>query len=171
MKRVMIVGQPGSGKSTLARRIGEKTGLPVIHMDAAVHWKPGWVERPRSEKIMRALEIEQRETWVFEGNMSSTYDHRLSRADTLIVLDLPLRLRVWRVFKRTILSYGSSRQDLPENCPEHLTFEFYKWIWDTRHVQREKQRSLIDQAGAHVTTHLLESRREVDYFLKNLSQT
>ena len=33
MQRVMIVGQPGSGKSTLARRLGERTGLPVVHID------------------------------------------------------------------------------------------------------------------------------------------
>lgn len=33
MKRVMIVGQPGAGKSTLARQLGERTGLPVVHID------------------------------------------------------------------------------------------------------------------------------------------
>ncbi|MEL6615862.1 MAG: AAA family ATPase, partial [Bacteroidota bacterium] len=33
MQRVMIVGGPGAGKSTLARRLGEATGLPVIHID------------------------------------------------------------------------------------------------------------------------------------------
>lgn len=37
MQRVMIVGQPGSGKSTLARKLGEHTGLPVVHIDT-IHW-------------------------------------------------------------------------------------------------------------------------------------
>ena len=50
----MIVGQPGSGKSTLARLMGEKTDLPVIHVDR-IHHLPGWVERPREEKIAMAL--------------------------------------------------------------------------------------------------------------------
>ena len=45
MKRVMIVGQPGAGKSTIARQIGQRTGLPVVHIDK-IHWMPGWVERP-----------------------------------------------------------------------------------------------------------------------------
>lgn len=42
MRRVMIVGHPGSGKSTLARAMGERTGLPVVHIDQ-IHWRPGWV--------------------------------------------------------------------------------------------------------------------------------
>lgn len=33
MRRVLIIGNSGGGKSTLARRLGEKLGLPVIHLD------------------------------------------------------------------------------------------------------------------------------------------
>lgn len=55
MKRVMIVGQPGAGKSYLARAMGQKTGLPVQHMDM-IHWKPGWVERDKAEKLAMDLE-------------------------------------------------------------------------------------------------------------------
>ena len=49
MQRIMIVGRPGSGKSSLAQAIGERTGLPVIHIDK-IHWQPGWVERSKAEK-------------------------------------------------------------------------------------------------------------------------
>ena len=38
MERVAIVGPGGAGKSTLARRLGELTGLPVIHLDRE-HWR------------------------------------------------------------------------------------------------------------------------------------
>lgn len=168
MKRVMIVGQPGSGKSTLARLIGEKTGLPVVHMDAAVHWKPGWVERTRPEKNELALGIERREEWVFEGNLSSTYDHRLTRCDTLIVMVFPLALRVWRVVKRTIRDYGRNRPDLPENCPERFDREFYDYIWVTRKTGVDRIMALVDKADADTQVHILRSRREVDYFLANL---
>ena len=47
-KRVLIVGCGGSGKSTLARHLGEKTGLPVVHLDR-LWWLPGWVERSRED--------------------------------------------------------------------------------------------------------------------------
>ena len=48
MERVMIIGCGGAGKSTLARKLGEKTGLPVVHLDQ-IYWEPGnWqhLEKP-----------------------------------------------------------------------------------------------------------------------------
>jgi adenylate kinase family enzyme len=56
MQRVMIVGQPGSGKSTLARKLGQRTGLPVIHIDT-IHRQPGWVERSWDEKTRLCHEV------------------------------------------------------------------------------------------------------------------
>ena len=101
MNRIMIVGAPGSGKSTLARKIGEATGLPVFHMDH-IHWKSGWIERSRSDKINLAQEIEARERWIFEGGLSSTFDTRAERAELIIWLDFHILLRLWRVFARTV---------------------------------------------------------------------
>ena len=42
-KRILILGPSGAGKSTLARRIGERPGLPIVHLDA-INWNPGWVQ-------------------------------------------------------------------------------------------------------------------------------
>lgn len=64
MRRVMLVGGPGSGKSTLARWLSAETGLPVFHMDH-IHWKSGWVERERAEKVEMARAIEAQEFWIF----------------------------------------------------------------------------------------------------------
>ena len=51
--KIAILGTSGSGKSTLAKRLGERYGLPVLHMDT-VHFLPGWVERAREEEKRRA---------------------------------------------------------------------------------------------------------------------
>ena len=107
MKRVMIVGGPGSGKSTLARMLGEITGLPIFHMDH-IHWKPGWVERTQDEKNHLTHEVHLREEWIFEGNHSRTYTERIKRADTLIWLGFPVALRLWRVLRRSVVSYGQN---------------------------------------------------------------
>ncbi len=47
MRRILLIGSGGAGKSTLASQMGERLGLPVIHLDA-VYWQPGWVRRVRT---------------------------------------------------------------------------------------------------------------------------
>lgn len=167
MKRVMIIGQPGSGKSTLARAIGDKTGLPVVHVDQ-IHWMSGWVERDKPAKIALAMEAQNRDTWIFEGGLGGTKEHRLSRADTLINLDFPLWLRAWRVFKRTFVNYGKSRPDLPDGCPEQFSLEFWKWIWDTSRKNRDANLRWMAKAGPDVIVHHLRSAREVRAYLQHL---
>lgn len=48
MKRVTVIGAPGTGKSTFSLRLGEVTGLPVVHLDQHF-WNPGWVGTPSDE--------------------------------------------------------------------------------------------------------------------------
>lgn len=167
MKRVMIIGQPGSGKSTLARAVGERTGLPVVHVDH-IHWMSGWVERPKSEKIALAIAEQNRDVWIFEGGLGATKEHRLERCDTLINLDFPLWLRAWRVFKRTFIHYGKTRPDLPYGCPEQFSYEFWKWIWDTSRKNREANVRWMAKAGPDVAVYHLRSARDVRAFVAGL---
>lgn len=169
MKRVMIVGGPGSGKSTLARFIGEVTGLPVHHMDH-LHWMPGWAERPRAEKLAMAQAIECSDAWIFEGGLSATYDHRAACADTLIWLDLPVLLRLWRVTARLYRYYGRTRPDMAAGCVEELhgeTFEFYHYIWRTRQSNRERLQNLMAR-HPHLDCHHLTSRSQVASYMQRL---
>jgi adenylate kinase family enzyme len=164
MQRVMIVGQPGSGKSTLARALGARTGLPVVHIDL-IHWQPGWKERSREEKTRLCREVEARESWIFEGGHSATWDERLARADMLVWIDRPVGLRLRRVLGRTWRSYGRTRPDLPDGCPEQLRTlpEFIRFIWRTRHSARDRIARLAGSATCEVVH--LRSDREVSTFL------
>ena len=168
MQRVMIIGQPGSGKSTLARAMGAATGLPVFHMDQ-IHWQSGWIERSQEEKLRLAHAVHSHDRWIFEGGHSRSWHERLARADTLIWLDFGISLRLWRVFKRTIRDYGRNRPDLPEGCPEQISPEFYRWIWDTRHSGRAKMRDLFETAPQDKTRVHLTSRAQVDRYVSQLT--
>ena len=169
MQRVMIVGQPGSGKSTLARKLGLRTGLPVVHIDT-IHWQPGWVERSWDEKTQLCHEVEARDRWIFEGGHSTTWANRLARADLLIWIDRSAKLRFWRVLLRTLLQRGQSRPDLPENCPELLANlpEFFRFMWRTKTSAWVKMQQLVTTAPATCRVVRLRSNRDTRVFLKSI---
>jgi adenylate kinase family enzyme len=167
MQRIMIIGQPGSGKSTLARTLGDRTGLPVVHIDH-IHWQPGWIERPRSEKTRMCLEVEAREAWIFEGGHSATWANRLARAEMVIWLDIGPGLRFWRVLRRTFLHRGQDRPDLPEDCPEGFhreTLRFWWFIWRTRHSARNRIARLVADLPPGKTLVHLRGRAQLARFL------
>ena len=162
----MVIGGPGSGKSTFARALGDITGLPVFHMDL-IHWKPGWEARQSEDKDRMTSAVHARDAWIFEGGHSRTYPERIARADTCILLDLPVGLRYARVLKRWWVYRGQSRPDLPENCPERLDPEFLAYIWTSR--RRARARNLKIQADApHLRYHHLRSPAAVRRFLTGL---
>ncbi len=170
MQRVMITGGPGSGKSTLARIMGERTGLPAFHMDQ-IHWEPGWVQRDTNERVQMAHAVEARETWIFEGGFSTTYDNRATRADTLIWLDLPVLLRFWRVVRRLMRDYGQTRADMTKDCPEVFhqeTLAFWRWIFSSRRRTRARIQKLIAE-HPHLSVHHLQSRSQVRAYIASLS--
>lgn len=167
MLRVMIIGQPGSGKSTLARQLGEITGLPVVHIDK-IHYKPGWIERTQDEKMKLCQDVHARNAWIFEGGHSRSWRERALRCDTLVWLDLPLWFRMWRVNWRSIRYYGRTRPDMQENCPERFSWEFIRWIWDTRHSGREKMQWLVDHMPEEKRVVVLRSKKEIAAFLQRI---
>lgn len=171
MKRIMIVGQPGSGKSTLARRLGDRTRLPVVHIDK-IHWLPGWIERSRAEKTRLCNEAAEADHWIFEGGHSETWAGRIARADMLIWLDRPIGLRLWRVVRRSLSGRGKTRPDLAEDCPERLRLlpEFILFIWKTRRRARLQILQLASSPPRGCEVVRLCSDREIDRFVQQLSR-
>lgn len=167
-QRVMIIGQPGSGKSTLARALGDKLDLPVVHIDK-IHWQPGWIERDNTEKDRLCAEVHARAKWIFEGGHSNTWPERIDRADTLICLDFPLRVRSYRILKRRFEYLGATRPDMPENCPENLNWEFMHFVWTTRKANRTKMLEFFNSVPNSKEKYRLHDRSEVDRFLEQIN--
>jgi adenylate kinase family enzyme len=128
MQRILVIGSGGSGKTTVAREIARRLELPLVHLDA-LYWQPGWRAKERAawEVIVRELIAAPR--WVIDGNYSGTLDLRLARCDTVVFLDLPRVLCLWRVAKRWLMFRGRTRPDMTKDCPERITWEFIRWIW------------------------------------------
>lgn len=164
MRKILLIGSGGAGKSTLARRIAERTGLPLIHLDA-VYWKPGWVETPSDEWRKLVAEMLQRDAWVMDGNFGGTLDLRLAACDSVIFLDLPPIVCLWRVIRRRARYRGESRPDMTPGCPEQLTLGFLAWIAFYRLRRRRAiLRRLAAAAREGKQTYVLDSDAKVDAF-------
>lgn len=127
----MIIGCGGAGKSTLATQLGEKLNLPIHHLDR-LYWRSGWTPSPTDEWRRDQEAICETPEWIIEGNYGSTMDLRLSACDTVIFLDYPRHVCLWRVVKRLVTYRNRVRPDMTEGCPERITWEFLRWIWRYR---------------------------------------
>ena len=132
MRRVLIIGQCGAGKSTLAVELGQKLGLIVFHMDK-LNWQPGWVESSKDEISAKLAEIVAADRWLIDGTYGGTLAPRLARADTVVYLDYPIRLCLWRLMRRIWTYRGRTRPDMTEGCPERFNLEFliYLMRWNS----------------------------------------
>ena len=167
MERVLIIGCGGAGKSTLARKLGEKTGLPVVHLDQ-IWWSPGnWqhLERPEFDKLL--LEEMEKPWWILDGNFNRTLELRLEKCDTVIYLDYPRIICLKNWIGRVIKNWGHARADMAEGCNEWLDPDMVKWIWNFNKKNRKRYYELLDQAEGKQTI-ILKSRREAKKFLNKL---
>ncbi len=170
MKKILVIGSSGSGKSTFSRRLGEVTGIEIIHLDK-LHWKPNWTE-PSKDEWKETLEKAMRgAAWIMDGNYSGTLEMRLAVCETVIFLDMPRTVCVYRVLKRVARSYGKTRPDMAENCVEHFDWSFIKWIWDFENRSKPKMERLLTQFKDEKAIIRLKSRKEVEHFFANYSKT
>lgn len=140
MQRIMVMGvSAGAGKSTLARKVGDRLGIDVYHLDT-FYWKPGWVEASEEEFAGKQKEVVKQDEWIMEGNYSGTYEIRAEHADTIIYVELPLSICLYRVVKRWWNNRGKTRSDLGTGCEEKLDFEFLKFIVTTYHRRKQRMR-------------------------------
>ncbi len=134
MRRVLVIGSPGAGKSTFSRELARRTGLPLVHLDAE-YWRPGWVRPPKETWEATVRELIAPETWILDGNYTSTVALRAARADTVIVLDVPRVLCLYRAVSRALLDRRTDRMDVGK---EPLNLEFLRFIWSFPAVQRRQ---------------------------------
>jgi adenylate kinase family enzyme len=102
-RRVVVVGTTGTGKSTLAARLTELLGAEHVELDSLNHG-PNWTPRPVEEFTSAVGDYARRPRWVFDGSYIDRVSGSLWRqADVVVWLDLPLRVVLPRIVRRTVL--------------------------------------------------------------------
>lgn len=167
MRRVLVIGSGGAGKSTFAREVGARTGLPVVHLDA-LFWRAGWTQTSKDEWLRTIDALLEGDAWVLDGNYGGTLERRIAAADTVVFLDLPRAVCLWRAVRRWMRYRGRSRPDMAEGCPEQLHREFVRWVWNYPRVQRPRVLKMLEAAPPGTRVVVLRSRREVSAFLASL---
>lgn len=169
-QKIILIGSGGAGKSTLARALGEVLRLPVHHLDA-LFWSAGWVAAAKGDWIATQEKLCAGERWILDGNFDRTLDLRLAAADTIVYLDFPRLLCLYRAVKRTFTYRGRTRPDMASGCPERLDADFLKWIWNYPVRSRPGVLEKLERLRGQKEIVHLRSPREVDAFLASASRT
>ncbi|MCL5115535.1 MAG: topology modulation protein [Firmicutes bacterium] len=171
MQRILVMGvSSGVGKSTFARRLGESLKLPVYHLDT-LFWNPGWLESSPEEFRARQAALTIHDAWIIEGNYTQTYELRAERADTIIYLELPLALCIFRVVRRWLTNLGRTRPDMGEGCLEKLDWAFLSFIITTYHNRKRTMVKTLAQFEAKSPQNRaihLRGRRAIKKYLQKI---
>lgn len=164
MKRVLVIGGNGSGKSTFSKKLGEKTGLPVVHLDK-IFWCGNWEYVSREEfDILLNAELEKEE-WIIDGNFERTLEKRIQFCDTVFYFDFSTVQCLLGVTERVIKNYGKTRENMGENCPERFDFEFYKAIFRFNRKNRPRTKALLEKYKPE--TIVFKNRKQAEKYLKS----
>ncbi len=170
MRRVTVAGISGSGKSTFARGLAERLGVPYLELDE-LHHGPNWTEATADElraRVETAIAAAP-EGWVIDGNYRNKLgDFVLAQADTFVWLELPLRVSMWRLSRRTWRRLRT-REELWHGNRELLRNivgreGLFAWAVRSYFHHRDEVPSAVAR-NPHLRVVHLRTPREVDDFL------
>jgi len=173
LQRVTVIGVSCSGKTTLARHIAQALVVPHIELDA-LHWLPNWQERPTPEFQALTAQAVAGQRWVLDGNYSVVRAIVWAQATTVIWLNYPFYVVLWRALSRTV-TRAATRQELFSGNRESFRQSFFSrdsilwWVVTTYHRRRREYPRLFNQPQfAHLTVIEFNSPAETQAFLARL---
>ena len=126
MNRIMIFGKPGSGKSTFALKLHKKTNLPLHHLDRYFYTK-NWIERNYKEYLDIQESFVDQETWIIDGNCTSSLEMRYKKADVCIYFNYPKSKCYYRILKRFFYK-NPEIKDRAQGCKETINAGLIHYI-------------------------------------------
>ncbi len=169
MKRVLITGTGGAGKSTLAKALSKKIDVPVIHLDYYFHQTDTDYVNNKDAWIKKVHSLLHQDTWIIEGNYSSTYEKRFALADTFIFLDITTAQALWSIVKRRYKYRKTKRPEMPEDWQDKLNWEFVRYVYRFKKDSRKKLVSEIEKyRHDDLDVQVFKTRKQAYKWLKSL---
>lgn len=176
MNKINVVGTSATGKSTFSRALAAKLGLHYIELDS-LFWLDDWQECP-DEIFFAKIESEVQKAqqgYVIDGNYTRTIPVKWAEIDTVIWLDLPFPVNLYRSVKRAV-QRALAQQDLWHNSNnrESLMRMFGRdsivwWMIKTHSKNRQKYVQMMNAPEySNIRWIHLKSQKEIDQFLQQL---
>lgn len=167
--KIYIVGPVSSGKSTLARKLSKTIGVNYHSLDEVVHIPDKsnpWGNRKRQveerDKLFNSV-IRQPE-WIIEDVGRPCFEEGLKQADTIVLLEVSIKVRNYRIIKRWI------KQRLGiEKCIYNPRYEMLKCMlqWSNNYdVGKDTLKERISKYQEKVIT--LRNNKEINTFLRHV---
>jgi adenylate kinase family enzyme len=169
-RRVLVVGDSCAGKTTLGAELAAHLGVPFIDLDE-LHWEPGWTPVSTAVLCERVERATSGDGWVLAGNYSAQRHVSWPRGQSVVWLDLPLRVTIARIVLR---SYRRSRTGELLWGTNQESFLRHLMLWDEkqslirwtlghhRGLRKRYEASMQDGAFSHLHWHRLRSQRELE---------
>jgi adenylate kinase family enzyme len=101
-KIAVIASASGNGKTTVGRELARRLRTQFIELDELVHGS-NWSETPNDELRLLLGPVLATDAWVIDGGYRGKIgDLVLARADVVVWLDLPVRVWLPRLVRRTV---------------------------------------------------------------------
>ncbi len=174
-RRIVVVGTSASGKTTMARRLSRALHISHVVLDG-LHWDANWTEVPDEVFRERTVQALRGDAWSVDGNYSKVRDIVWSRAETIVWLDLPLWVMLWRLTLRTFRRVFRGEELWNSNRESLRTAYFskdslYVWVLTTYKRRRREYPELFAMPEyAHLRVVRLKSPKAADAWLRRVKQ-
>ena len=175
-RRISVAGTSCSGKTTTSRVIAERLGVEHVELDALFHG-PNW-SAPTKDAFQRRVceKLDALDGWVADGNYTGYLGTLvLERADTLVWLDLPLRVSMRRMSTRTLRRIRTREELWESKNRESVSNVFFTrdslFVWALKaHFRHRREWPARFAAHPHLELVRLRTQREVDEWMATLPE-